>query len=265
MISRMELSLKEFQNIETEMLQEVSRICEKHEIQYFLAYGSVLGAIRHQGPIPWDLDIDIIVPYHQLSDFISIVRKELSTKFFLDFHDINKYYTATFPRIGLKGFSTVNLHIDVFIASGLPNSLLQQRSILKNANRLRKIHFYKLANEKYRGKLSLKTKIIYFVYKIFYSYIRINRLRRKFYELCAKYPYDQSDFIFNPGGSYGLKEVIPKSFLGNSSLKEYSSLQVRVPEYYTHYLKHFYNDFMELPSENQRKVSNKYSLISFSI
>src|SRR5690554_3534688 len=130
----MKLTLKELQGLETEMLKEVAEICEKHHIDYFLAYGSLLGAIRHNGPIPWDTDVDIVIPFAQLALFLKVVREELSDKFYVDFHDTNKNYLRFFPRIGMSGYESRQLHLDVFLITGAPKHKEEQKILKDKAN-----------------------------------------------------------------------------------------------------------------------------------
>ena len=74
------IDIKEIQSLETEMLSHVNRICKKHNITYYMHAGTALGAIRHKGPIPWDDDVDIIVPINEIDFFVDIMRKELPDK-----------------------------------------------------------------------------------------------------------------------------------------------------------------------------------------
>ena len=64
--------LKELQNIQYEMLKAVDVICKKHDIKYYLVYGTLLGAVRQKASIPWDYDIDIAMPREELNKFRSI-------------------------------------------------------------------------------------------------------------------------------------------------------------------------------------------------
>lgn len=75
-----------------EIFNDVVKICNKHNLTYFLAGGTCLGAVRHKGFIPWDDDIDIIMPRNDYMKFLDIAREELGSKYFLDYDKTSKYY-----------------------------------------------------------------------------------------------------------------------------------------------------------------------------
>lgn len=256
----MKLSIEELQLLESEMLKEVSGICRKHDITYFVGYGTCIGAVRHSGPIPWDADADIVVPYQQLDKFIAVIRDNLPEKYFLDFHDINPYYTATFPRVGLKGYSTVTLHIDIFIVCGLPKKEKARSAFIKKTYKLRQMHYYKIASEKYRGRLEKKHKLRLLFFKILLLPLSIKKIRKQFYAMCNEYDYSETEYITNPSGGYGAKEIIPRAFLGSGSALNYTDFIVIAPEKIDLYLKHFYGDYMTPPSENERQTRDTYHI-----
>lgn len=256
----MKLTLNELQDYETEMLKEVSEICDRNNIKYFLSYGSLIGAIRHEGPIPWDVDADIVIPFNQLEWFLKIVRKELSSKFYIDFHDTNKDYLLFFPRVGVTGYSTKQLHLDIFLIVGAPDNEKEQIKMKNRANYLTYIMRYK--NLKYGGfefhKISLKAKLVVYIRAFFMIFVPKKKLIKKFEKLCRRYPYESSETIVNIAGGYYMKEFIPKKFYGKGVLKNYAGLQIRVPELYHEYLQHFYGDYMEFPPEEERATQPYY-------
>lgn len=84
---------------ELEILDEIDRVCNKNNIQYFLMFGTLLGAVRHDGFIPWDDDIDIGMLRDDYDKFIEIAPKELKGKFTLDYITTNKNYYMPFVKV----------------------------------------------------------------------------------------------------------------------------------------------------------------------
>ncbi len=73
----MESSLRKLQKIEADILQVVSKICDEEQIRYYLSSGTLLGAVRHQGFIPWDDDIDIMIPRPDYERFLRVASEKL--------------------------------------------------------------------------------------------------------------------------------------------------------------------------------------------
>lgn len=262
----MKLTIKELQDLETEMLVEIDKICKKHSLIYYIIYGTALGAKRHGGPIPWDADADIIIPYNELNRFIKVVREELPDKFFLDFYDINKYYTPTFPRVGLKGYSTATLHLDVFMFCGLPSNKEEQYKFKKKVFKLRKMHFYKINGENYRGKLSIKHKLKLLFYKTLFSFKSLKKIRKEFEKLCRIYPLEHTEYITNPSSGVNDMIFMEKDYLGNGVEMEYNGHKVNAPEKIHEYLQHTYGDYMQLPPQEERdKVNSSYNIIKLEL
>lgn len=254
----MKVTIEEIQRFELEMMEEVHAICSRNKIDYFLAYGSVIGAVRHQGPIPWDCDTDIVVPYNQFDKFVRIVRKELSPRFYLDYHDTNKTYQGVFPRIGLTGYSTYLLHIDVFKLVGITPDKTQQAKFLK------RLRFYThLTKAKQREKEYYRSRldaVRMFIYKLVLLPISAETILKKYENLCSKYPYDQSEFVVNAAEGYLDKAVLPKSMYGEGVVKRYGGSTMRFPTQYEAYLQHFYGDYKQLPPESEREVPDFYEV-----
>ncbi len=126
-----DVNLKDLQKIELEILLEVDRICKKHKINYFLVSGTLLGAIRHKGFIPWDDDIDICMPFKDYKKFCKVCKKELNKNYFLQNYEtdyINKWCAKVRKNRTTaieNGYKNSGIHqgvwIDIFPLIGIKN------------------------------------------------------------------------------------------------------------------------------------------------
>ena len=92
-------TLDKLHQVELEILDDFVSVCEKHKLRYFLTGGTMLGAIRHKGFIPWDDDIDIGMPREDYDKFIKIGSEALGNKYTLDCFELNKKYYLPFAKI----------------------------------------------------------------------------------------------------------------------------------------------------------------------
>lgn len=244
----LKLSIFEVQKIVSDMLFETIKICNKHNIPYYCQAGTVLGAIRHSGPIPWDHDADIIVPNNEINRFVEIVNKELPKQYYVDYYTTNKRNLRQFPRIGMTGYSTRYLHLDVFRLIGIPNNKSEQLEVIKKAK------YYTKCNHFMRRpiwKLILLGKFNMIITRAFNreQYLKL------FNSLCEETPYEDAVYVMNPSGKYGEKNIFKKSIYGLGKEVNYNNFRVIIPKEYDFYLKQYYGNYMKYPSEEERKIA----------
>lgn len=103
MMDSIQGSRKEMQQQEFKILCEFDRICRKYKLTYFLTAGTLLGAIRHEGFIPWDDDIDVAMPLKDYKRFAQIAQRELSKEYFFQNWKTEKNYPFHFAKIRKNG------------------------------------------------------------------------------------------------------------------------------------------------------------------
>ena len=133
-----ETELKQLQKIELEMLVELDRICRKYQIEYSLDGGTLLGAVRHKGFIPWDDDADVIMLRREYMKFRKACNKELDrTRFFLQDYQSDPEYrwgyaklrrnNTKFVRQGQEGLKHQSVFMDILVADNVPDGYAARR------------------------------------------------------------------------------------------------------------------------------------------
>ncbi len=240
-------SITQLQRIGTDMLRHVASICEEEDLHYCLFFGSMLGAVRHHGPIPWDYDIDIAVHENDMDRFITIMEEKLPHDYWVDFR--SKYDTPKcLARIGLRGFDTRSLHIDVYRMVGFPDSIKKSRVMVKIGRILLAMRIVKDANLNYyygekKKKIQLYRKILLPVSTRF--------IVTCFDALCKMYPYDKMNKVGLNACKLGIKYIYNKETIDDTILVDYADFKVRIPKSYDAILTSLYKDYMKYPDQDK--------------
>lgn len=254
------INIQQIQLIENEMLKETLNIFEKNQIPFYMCCGSVLGAIRHQGPIPWDTDMDILIPLPLLEKAKNCLEQELSHRFCIDDLHNNKSYKNFFPRVAMPHTSSDTLHIDLFPIMGLPDDEKEQLRICKEIEKRQHV-MIKLKHM--RNNIchpNFVKNCIGKMIEIFCSPYTKKKLTEQYYKLISKYDYQNAKYVMNACGHYGAKNIFEKSVLGTPVMVPYSDFEAPVPEQWDFYLKRYYKDYMKLPPEEERNFWLDFSL-----
>lgn len=253
------LSLEEIKKIELNILLSFKQFCEEHDLRYYLAGGTLLGAIRHRGFIPWDDDIDVCMPRKDYEIFI---------KEFDKFHDYYKLknlskgnFTAPFSKIvdlrtiiinkyNISDIDT-NLWIDVFPVDGLPNDIDEIADIYKKCDFYRKIL---MLNDAVLGEGKTTTrKYLKFILKPIALLFGKDRCVKNIENLAAKYPYEKSRYVgIITWGLYGIGERMPKCEFEKGVLVDFEGYKFRAFSCWDSYLKGLYGNYMQLPPIEKR-------------
>ena len=226
------------------MMMEMDRICKKNDLKYYFAYGTVLGAVRHKGFIPWDDDIDIIVDIDNYKRFCDIIRHEIPEDYVLYSADQDLNYDSLKARISIRKYFHHIIHIDIFPIVGVPKSETGRKLFCNICHILYRSYFVKKVNINVNYKGNKKKRIITLIVKLMLKPVPARLIKFIFHKLSTLYHIKESDIIYNICGCYGYKELIPKEYIGEPVLLEFEGLALPAPEKWDAYLTHLYGDYM---------------------
>lgn len=242
--------MNEIQSMELEMIKEVDRIAKQFSLRYYLAYGSVIGAVRHNGFIPWDSDIDILVFIDHYQVFCETIKSNIDSKYVLNNYIFDKNYDSLKARVYLNGQDHSSVHIDIFPLVGAPNTPQKKIIFSKLAYINYRVYFIKKVNAdlNYKNKV-LKRRIVK-ILKVITALLPDIFLTSLHHKLCFLYPLNNVNEIYNICGSYGKKEFQPKKWFGEPTYMKFEENQLPIPCEWDKYLTHIYGDYMIPKKDN---------------
>lgn len=251
--------LRAVQQAELEMLVEIDRICRKNKIPYTLDSGTLLGAVRHKGFIPWDDDADVVMKRDAYERFFEVCKTQLdTTRFFLQDYRSEKEYRWGYPKMRRNDSLLVRedqtmltwhqgIFVDIFVYDNVPDHWVIRQMHLLFCYLIRKIQYAVAGKENANN----------FILRKWYAFLMIIpretlfRWSERVYKRCNRhrtklmrhmtYPYRKKCRYGLPSKCFD--EQIELEFEGHRFLcsKEYDT-----------YLEILYDDYMVLPPENER-------------
>lgn len=264
-----DLSLKEHQKIMLNILFDFATFCDKHNLRYFLDAGTLLGAVRHHGFIPWDNDADVCMPRPDFNKFYKLLE---INNFYLNDHIILERPEDTihaFCKLGNIRTRIVeypdtcpeesHIYIDIFVKDGLPNEYNKAKRVCKKSERLGLWHwFYKHSMKKWPKENNIFKKILVFFFKPFVKNANKAYLKQKKFieKINKKYPYESCEFVTTlSNGEYYRR--CKKSNFDDFILMDFENKQFKVPVGYDDWLTVLYGkDYMTIPPKEKQQIHN---------
>ena len=253
----------EIKKIELDILKFIAKVCDDNNINYFLIAGTLLGAIRHDGFIPWDDDIDIAL---KREDYIKLKRVLLTLNdenYEIIDNSINDSYFYPFYKVidkrtiidepSFNHIDNYGIYIDVFAIDGMPeNDRLIKRHYNKIKN-LQRLIFYN--NEKRIIDSNPFRLLLKLVIKQYAHLLGNRRIIFKYNSICSKYDVNNSTFSISNWPIYKFdSEVKPSKLFNDTTEHVFEKEKFKIPSEYDEILTRSYGDYMTPPPIDKRRI-----------
>lgn len=266
--------LKKLKELELMILSEFDRVCRKYHIHYSLAYGTLIGAIRHKGFIPWDDDVDVMLTRSEYERLNSIIDNELREEFVYVDSNRNDNYGLSFGKLMLKDtiMREVQLEntripcgvfVDVFVIDSISNIELERIESWKRANYIHDILTCR-SGYKYnlKGIYALAYRIRGYIYKLTKNKQGLND---SFQRNARRYENDKTCLMgVDFGGCCGTKPLyFPLHSFDNYIDIAFEGLKCECISDYDTVLRATYGNYLELPPKEERIPHHTVSEVDF--
>lgn len=261
--------MSQLKQVELDIFKAFLTICEQLNLRYYLLGGTLLGAVRHKGFIPWDDDIDVGMPRKDYEIFLEKGQSLLPKNLFIqniktekncpyNFTKIRKSDTA-FIESSIHHFSINHgIFLDIFPLDYYPETPKKQKKIdFWNKIYTSRVGFeFDLPGNRFP---SLKRRILRLWLKIIFPSWQKALLKR---EKLMKSTLTET-LTANYCGAWGKKEIVPTEWYGQGTMLEFEGLQVCAPSNYQAWLTQVYGDYMQLPPIEKQKTHHYTDVIDF--
>ena len=259
--------MNDLQQKQLEILKEFIRVCEKHNLTYFLVGGSCLGAARHQGFIPWDDDIDVGMPREDFDKYVELQKEYEGTKYFIQTWKSDPHYTYNYAKLRDSDTTYIEnfyykhqinhgVWIDIFPIDGFGYKFDKPREkyahLVSRVWRQSFLSYLPQMRRKF-SKGTWFTDLLLNIVAILFWPFDICHYRRKHTEkILTKIPFKDAEVVGNMCGTNKKKEAMPKAIYSETTKLKFEDIEVCVPKEYDQYLTLLFNDWRKWPPKEKQ-------------
>lgn len=262
-------NLSQLQTEELSLLKILINLCEENNLTYFVCGGSFLGAVRHQGFIPWDDDIDVAMPRPDFERFLEIAPELLPDSTYLSTYKRGKEHVTLVAQIFSKEkkFLLNNsakkvptaAWVDILVIDGAPAPGIKRKLFGI------KYMYYRMLNQfaHFDEIVNLNKKRPWYE-NVAIKFAQVTNIEKRldpvkigdrFHALLRSNRYEDCDEVATFMGAAKMKEIVPKDYYGKGTMYKFEDIKVKCPDKID-YLVHFYGDYMTPPPVNERNRHN---------
>lgn len=255
---------KKLKTMLVDMMKWFHEFCIRNNLRYYVLGGTMLGAVRHEGFIPWDDDIDVGMPRNDYEILIELMKEETKSRYVLETPDTEEkdfyypfsklYDTKTTLVENTKYQIKRGIYLDIFPLDGVGNSFEESKKFAESVYKYDNLLMLKIAGFRKGRSLCKNTAVFLF------RFLPINpkKILKKLTDKCKEKNYNECTWIGNLLGAWRLREVMPKEYLGSPTLYRFENIEVFGVEHANEYLTSLYGDWKKLPSIDKRVTHHDY-------
>ena len=261
-----EIELEEVRSIQLDILDYVDSFCKDHGLSYFLCGGTLIGALRHKGYIPWDDDIDICMLRDDYDRFIEALNKENNPIYRVYSHTLNEEYPLPFAKVAndktvvkeevVFPFN-MGVNIDVFPLDTIPADNKKQKRLYRTF-----ALYHGMLNMKqllWSSERSFWKNIFAICSRVLLKMVPYSYIVNKMHINAIQYRSIDSPLCGDVVWGYGMKEITDKANFRDVVLADFEGRKYTIPVGYDSFLKKIFGDYMQLPPEEKRVTHHGYA------
>lgn len=258
---------EEVKKIQLLILREIDVFCRSNKLRFCLAYGSLIGAVRHKGFIPWDDDIDI---WMFRKDYEVFIRKfndynsKMSVRSYLNSDHPFPYAKVIYNdsraiEIVDRKEYTFGISIDLFPIDNMPDSDKEIQHLYKKTKLFRTVHSFKTIL--FDKKRKWYKNAILHVGNFLFKPIPVSLVCKRINDRISTYNDENSTYVADFSTPYGMRPVFLRDYFSKMTYTKFEELSMPIPIGYDNILRTVYGDYMVLPPV-EKQVSH-HDNISF--
>lgn len=260
-----ELEIDTIRRLQLDLLDSVMDFCSQKGLRCWLAGGSLLGAVRHHGYIPWDDDIDLIMPRKDYQYFLANYPQTEDHMIFSS--NTNKECYYTFAKVynnktvlieNIKAQVSVGISIDLFPFDNLPDDPKKRCRYVKNLLILKRLQWVKLS--KISNKKNFTGKVILMMEKFLTFFLRLKFIISVINKYSQKYSFENESEFWGPLSALNKRyqEIMKRSWFEEDVLLEFEHKKYPCPKHWHEILTQLYGNYMEPPPPNEQNLTHGF-------